>query len=194
MNRPAIKGTAFISAVTDLEELLRSGRLSRAELETRLRAEDLEILATKVLPGDWYPIDSYGRIIDMLGELEGGGGSYHVRRGRRAAERLLKSGIYRQLDRAIEQRAEKDSAALVGIMLTVGRTLYNFGSWEIVREESAGRRMRFEISDSAALPENARLTVQGFVEWTAENIIGGHVRVSSRRPRHDLVVVEIEIG
>jgi hypothetical protein len=194
MNRPAIKGTAFVSAVSDLEELLQAGRLSRAQLETRLRAEDLEILAGKVLPGDWYPIDAYGRIIDLLGEVEGGGPAYHVQRGRRAAERLLRSGIYRQLDRALEKRTEKDATSLVGIMLTVGRTLYNFGAWEVVRETKAVRTLRFEIRDAAALPENARLTVQGFVAWAAENIIGPGVRVDSRRPRLDTVVMEIDLG
>lgn len=194
MQRPAIKGTAFVSAVADLEELLQSGRLARAQMEARLRPEDLEILAGKVLPGDWYPIDSYGRILDLLGEIDGGGARYHVRRGRRAAERLLRSGIYRQLDRAIEKRTEKDGAALVGIMLTVGRTLYNFGSWEVIRDQSTSHKLRFEIRDVAALPENARLAIQGFVEWAVEHIVGGNTRVDSRRARLDVVVVDIDLA
>ena len=194
MNRPAIKGTAFVSAAGDLDELVQTGRLTRAQIEARLRPEDLEILAGKVLPGDWYPIDSYGRILDLLGEVDGGGPPYHVQRGRRAAERLLRNGIYRQLDRAIEKRAEQSGASVIGIMLTVGRSLYNFGSWELLRDQSTDRHLRFEIRDVAALPENARLTVQGFVEWAAENIVGSHARVESRRSRLDTVVVDIHLG
>lgn len=191
MDRPAIKGTAFISAVTDLEALIEAGRLDRDQLEARLRPEDLAILETKVLPGDWYPIDSYGRIIDLLGEVEGGGAAYHVQRGRRAAERLLKSGIYRQLDRAMERREEADRESLIGIMLTVGRTLYNFGSWELLRDQTTESRLRFELRQMAALPENARLTIQGFVEWAAQHITGAQSRVESRRVTPDRVEFDI---
>jgi hypothetical protein len=193
VERPSIKGTAFVSAVTDLQELLDSGRLRREQLELRLRREDLEILDSKILPGDWYPIDSYGRIIDLMGEVDGGGADYHLQRGRRAAERLLKSGIYRQLDRAVEQRAEKDRASLIGIMLTVGRTLYNFGSWEILRDQSSDRVLRFELRQMGALPENARITIQGFVEWAADHILDRRTRVDSRRAQGERILFDIHI-
>jgi hypothetical protein len=191
LERPSIKGTAFVSAVGDLQELLDTGRLTRAQLETRLRPEDVEILDSKILPGEWYPIDSYGRILDLLGDVCGGGAPYHLQRGRKAAERLLRSGIYRQLDRAIEQRSEKDKASLISIMLTVGRTLYNFGAWEILRDQTSDRVLRFELRQMAALPENARVTIQGFVEWAAENIVGGKIRVESRRMSADRILFDI---
>lgn len=193
MDRPSIKGTAFVSAVGDLQELLDKGRLSREQLETRLRPEDVEILDSKILPGDWYPIESYGRILDLLGEVAGGGVPYHVQRGRSAAERLLRSGIYRQLDKAIEQRSEKDKASLISIMLTVGRTLYNFGAWEILRDQATDQLLRFELRQMAALPENARVTIQGFVEWAAENIVGGRIRVESRRVTADRILFDIHM-
>lgn len=193
MDRPSIKGTAFVSATSDLHELLEAGRLTREQLETRLRPEDVEILDSKILPGDWYPIDSYGRILDLLGEVSGGGAQYHVERGRKAAERLLRSGIYRQLDKAIERRSEKDKASLISIMLTVGRTLYNFGAWELVRDGSSDNLLRFELQQMAALPENARITIQGFVEWATENIAGGRTRVESRRISADRIVFDIHL-
>jgi hypothetical protein len=193
LERPSIKGTAFISAVTDLREMMDSGRLRREQLEVRLRPEDVEIIDSKILPGDWYPIDSYGRILDLLGEVDGGGAAFHIRRGRRTAERLLKSGIYRQLDRAVEKREEKDRASLIAIMLTVGRTLYNFGSWEILREQSSDRVLRFELRQMGALPENARITIQGFVEWAAEHILQRRTRVESRRAHGDRILFDIHI-
>ena len=193
MERPSIKGTAFVSAVGDLQELLDSGRLSREQLETRLRPEDVEIIDSKILPGDWYPIDSYGRILDLLGDVCGGGPSYHVQRGRKAAERLLRSGIYRQLDRAIEQRSAKDQQSRIETMLTVGRTLYNFGAWEPLRDQSTDRLLRFELRQMAALPENARLTIQGFVAWAAEHISGGRSRVESRRTSADRILFDIHM-
>lgn len=94
-DRPSIKGTGFGSAVADVEAALESGQLTAARLEERLQPEDLKLLEGKVLPGDWYSIESYGRILDLLCDAVGGGlPTYHVMRGRRAAERLMSSGIY----------------------------------------------------------------------------------------------------
>jgi hypothetical protein len=191
VERPAIKGTAFLSAVSDLQTLIEAGAVRREQVEARLESEDLAILDAKILPGDWYPIDCYGRILELLGEIEGGGPAYHVQRGRRAAERLLQSGIYRQLDRAMEKREEKDKSSLIAIMLTVGRSLYNFGAWELLPDRSEGDRLCFELRQVEALPENARLTIQGFVEWAAQHIASPRSRVESRRVAPDRIQFDI---
>jgi hypothetical protein len=78
-------------------------------------------------------------------------------------------------------------------MLTVGRTLYNFGAWELVRDTSR-RRLRFELRQMEALPENARITIGGFVEWAAEHIVGKQVRVESKRTTPDRIVFDILLG
>jgi hypothetical protein len=78
-------------------------------------------------------------------------------------------------------------------MLTVGRTLYNFGAWEILRDQTSDRVLRFELRQMAALPENARVTIQGFVEWAAENIVGGKIRVESRRTSADRILFDIHM-
>src|SRR5262245_53084124 len=97
---PSIKGSAFLSVVEDLKGLVASGRIRRPELEIRLRASDLRILDDKVLPGLWYPLDTYRRLTEILLEIEGGGKpEYVVRRGARAAERLFAAGLYLQLER-----------------------------------------------------------------------------------------------
>jgi hypothetical protein len=194
VSTPSIKGTAFASAVADLQDFLDRGRITREQVEVRLRKEDVEIIDGKILPGDWYPIESYGRILELLGSVAGGGPAYHLQRGRRTAERLFGSGIYKQFDRATEKRGQRDSSELVSIMLTVGRTLYNFGSWEVVQDASARRRTRFELREMEALPENARITIQGFVEWAAEHIVGGAVRVESRRTQQGRIQFDIVIG
>jgi hypothetical protein len=193
---PSIKGTAFASAVADLQEMIDRGRLTREQVEVRLKREDLDIIDAKILPSDWYPIASYGRILEVLGSAAGGGPAYHLQRGRRTAERLFGSGIYKQFERATEQRREKeaDVASVVSIMLTVGRTLYNFGSWEVQRDRAPRGGMRFELRQMEALPENARLTIQGFVEWAAEHITGGAVRVESKRTHPDRIQFDLILG
>ena len=45
----------------------------------------------------------------------------------------------------------------------------------------------------AALPENARLTIEGFVEWAAEHISGGRTRVESRRTSADRILFDIHM-
>jgi hypothetical protein len=78
-------------------------------------------------------------------------------------------------------------------MLTVGRTLYNFGSWEILRDQSSDRVLRFELRQMGALPENARITIQGFVEWAADHILDRRTRVDSRRAQGERILFDIHI-
>lgn len=184
MQRPAVKGTALESAATDLRDLLDRGVLEREAVEARLELEDLRALDRKILPSDWYPIETYARILDLLGEVEGGGRpEYHVERGRRAAERLLRSGIYRQLDRAERMHGRFPPGAVVGVLLTVGRALFSFGEWRVLSESR--EEVRYEIADAAAFPEAARYTIQGFTEWAAHHVVGADARVTSRRPAAD---------
>ena len=192
MTTPSIKGTAFASAVTDLQEFLDKGRLTREQLEARLRPEDVEIVDWKILPGDWYPIESYGRILELLGSVAGGGPAYHLQRGRRTAERLFGSGIYKQLDRAIgaARRAGLVRARSRSCSPSAARSTTS-ARWEIVHDPASRRRLRFELRQMEALPENARITIQGFVEWAAEHIVGGAVRVESRRTHPDRIQFDI---
>lgn len=184
MQRPGVKGTALDSALTDLRAALDAGRIDEGELEARLELEDLRILDAKILPSAWYPVETYARILEALGELEGGGrAEYHVERGRRAAERLLRSGIYRQLERA-ERMVERCSPrAVVSVLLTVGRALFSFGTWRVVSEND--REVRYEIAGAAAFPEPARYTIQGFTDWAARSVSRRIERVTSHRPAPD---------
>lgn len=192
VERPAVKGTALESAATDLRGLVEGGHLSREALEARLELEDLRILDGKLLPSEWYPIETYARILDLLSEVEGEGRpEYHVERGRRAAERLLRSGIYRQLDRAERMVDHFSHGAVVSILLTVGRALFNFGDWRVVSDEE--REVRYEIAEADAFPEAARHTIQGFTEWAARHLVGANARVASHRPAPDRVEFRIEI-
>lgn len=190
---PSIKGTAFESAAADLAALVESGRLSRSELETRLRAEDLEVLDEKILPGLWYPMATYSRVLELLGEIEGRGRTeYFVERGARAAERLLGSGIYRQADRAesMKERGGTDWREPVGkLMLTVGQTLYNFMRWSYQQSPGKDTGFTIELSEATDLPDPARYTVQGFIEFAARKIVEDPgLTVTSLRPSPDRVI------
>lgn len=192
MDRPAVKGTALESALTDLRSLLESGALSREALEARLELDDLRILDAKLLPSAWYPIETYGRILELLGAVEGEGRpEYHIERGRRAAQRLLQSGIYRQLESAERMAYRYSHGAVVSILLTVGRALFSFGEWRVVSEEE--HEVCYEIAGAEAFPELARYTIQGFTEWAARQVAGEGARVTSRRPAPDRVEFRIRV-
>ena len=93
-----VKGTAIASVVEDLNRLLQEGKISREELEARLEADDPEVLEQKIVPALWYPMETYGRFVEILFDREGGRRTeYLVERGRRAAQRIRATGLYSQL-------------------------------------------------------------------------------------------------
>jgi len=117
----AIKGTALESVIDDVNRLIDEGRFSRDDLEIWLLAPDLELLDRKINSAGWYPVDSYGRLSDLLMEHEGQGQSeYLVERGRRAAERLKASGIYSQLSADRERWGDR----LGAIMASIGPAMF----------------------------------------------------------------------
>src|SRR5690606_2118166 len=93
-----VKGSAIESVVADVNRLVEEGRLAREALAARLPAEDLQLLETKIVPALWYSYGSYGRLMELLFEIEGRRSTeYLVERGRRAGERVRAMGIYAQL-------------------------------------------------------------------------------------------------
>ena len=189
---PSIKGTGFGSAVADVEAALENGKLTAARLEERLQPEDLKLLEGKVLPGDWYPIESYGRLLDVLCDAVGGGSpAYHVSRGRLAAERLTSSGIYRQLDKAQSLKDNpnagwRDDAGRV--MLTMSGALFNFMEWKFELDPDRDGEFTVTLTGAEAFPEAGRHTIQGVIEYATEAITGGTARAESARPEPGRIV------
>ena len=195
MTVPSIKGSAFQSVVDDLNALIASGRLARQELEARLEAPDLRILDDKVLPGVWYPLDSYRRLSDLLLQVEGRGQpDYIVRRGARAAERLFAAGLYLQLERGEQigaqkrQRGEGWTEREGNLVASLAGAIFNVSRWRFVVDPSDPTLHRIEVSEAADLPEVSRLASQGFLEYTVSRLAGAPVRVGSTRIGLDRIV------
>jgi hypothetical protein len=196
--RPSIKGTGFGSAVADVQTALEQGQLTNDQLEAALEAEDLRLLEAKVLPGDWYSIATYGRILDLLCCAVGEGSSrYHVMRGRRAAERLTSSGIYRQLDTAqrLNDGTQTDwQEGAARVMLTMTGALFNFMQWKYARDPERTGAFSITVTGADAFPEAGRLTIQGVIEYATEAIVGGSVLVESTRPEPGRIVFRVATG
>jgi hypothetical protein len=175
----AVKGSAIASVVEDVNRLVADGRLRRLELEVRLQAEDIEVLDAKILPSNWYPLATYGRLTEVLLDVEGKGSTeYLVERGRRAAERLKAAGLYAQLSVDRDRWGER-----VGqMMMPLGPTIYRDTVWR-VRQEETGEAIHFEITTEVpdSFPDLCRHQTQGFIEYAATQVAGRPVKVVSAR-------------
>jgi len=182
---PSIKATGFQSAADDLKKLVDAGRISRAEVEARLRVEDLRFLDKQLAATTWVPIDTYARLVQILIEVEANGPAeaYLHARGVRAAQRLHRAGLYRQFDAKTETWGNR-----VGkIVTTMSLVLYNFTKWTF---EAGTQRGLFllTVDEATEFPEVARFTTQGFIEYASRTVSGGNEVVTSERARKDQIV------
>lgn len=174
-----VKGTAISSVIEDVNRLLAERRVTRTELEVRLDRADLELLEQKVLPSNWYPLESYGRLSRVLLEIEGGGAiEYLVERGRRAAERLRAAGLYAQLSIDRDRWGER----LGQMMIPLGPALYRDTVWRIDHREVGGAiHFDIEVEVQPEFPDLCRHQTQGFIEHAATHAAGRPIEVSSKR-------------
>jgi len=189
MEQACIKGSGFESAVEDVKRLLERGRLDRDQLEVRLEAEDLAYLEDKILPSSWYPLASYDRFIRILLDLEGRGDpEYLVERGRRAADRLYRAGLYRQLEATVERWGER----LGPLMASLGEAMFRGTRWkvEVYPDRPEGHAFHVDVDVTADFPDCARHTAAGFMEFLGSHASGVSQRVTSTRPSRTRVTYD----
>lgn len=183
----SIKGMALQSVTEDVHRLRMAGRITPADLVVRLKEEDQAVLEELTSPSLWYPIGTYGRLLDLLCDVDGGGDeSYLVERGARAAERLMQVGPYRHVLQSAERWG--DRAGQMMIQLSAG--FYDFTHWTL-RDEDDGERYVLEVTEAADFPDSARRTAQGFVQVLFARMGGKPVTVRSRRPSPDRFLYEV---
>jgi len=182
---PSIKGTVFQTVVDDVKALIQRKVVSREALDARLQAADLRILDSKIEGARWYPIDSYGRMIELLRDVEGRSDprQYLLQRGMRAANRLIELGLYRQ----IEKHAGQPLAKVGDAMITLSTNLYNFTIWRFVADPD-GKTHRLEVSEATAFPEVSRIVVEGFIDAITTRGMKIKARVASARRSPDQIV------
>jgi len=186
MVTPSIKATGFQSAADDLNKLVEAGKISREEVEARLRKEDFRFLDKQLAATTWVPIDVYKRVVDILVEIEAGGmrpEAYLHNRGVRAAQRLHKAGIYRQFEASSETWGKR----VGNIATTMATVLYNFTKWSFELTDERGG-FAITVDEATDFPDVARYTAQGYIEYTSRTVAGSNVRVTSERPLPSRVV------
>lgn len=188
MAKPGIKGSVFMGIVDEVRALRDGGRVSAATLEARLGKEGVGYLGDSILPAIWYPIETYGKMRELLRDIEGGGkDEYTMRSAAATARRLVESGLYQQLDylkRWEELEPSGDPAqdarrrrelfrTQVGMVSMMYEQLYNFGIRKLVDDPSFPDRFQLEYWDGGVLPPSCRFAVVGFwnevsLSWSAE--------------------------
>jgi len=189
---PSIKATGFQGAADDLARLVAEGRISGAELAKRLQPPDVAYLDKQLAASSWVPIATYVRVAAVLVELEGRGDAqaYFRARGRKAAERLHKAGVYKQFDASVDTWGKRAGA----IATTMGAVLYNFTKWSF---EALPDRGGFEIRIDGAreFPDVLRWVGEGFIEYTSRHQSGKRkIQVTSARPSPDRVVYTVQVA
>jgi len=157
----------------------------------------MEILDRAVQLTQWYDIRSYQRLVELLRDVEGGGHNEYLRqRGTQAAERLLKAGLYQQMEylnrtqagRAIDP---KERFLAFGrdlrLLTTLSASLLNFSHWQVQPDPEWADRYRIEISGATAYPEVLVWQTEGLINRMATQH-GEPDLWSWERVRPDLVV------
>ena len=119
--------------------------------------------------------------------------AYLRRRGRAAAERILKMGLYSHLEAATRaaERAPNRWVEQVGrVMITLSNAMFSFSKWEFAPVDDPRLLFRLLVREAASLPEETRVLLQGFIEALFHPFTDDPVHVSSRRPSADVIFFE----
>ena len=177
MAGPGIKGSVFAAIVGHVRELRDAGKIDPGELELRLGREGVALLDAKIQGASWYSIEVYGRIRELLRDVEGGGrDQYTIDGGAASARRMIESGLYQQLeylkrwkewvpsgDPAVDQEARAQLfRQQLSLVSTIHESLFNFGSAKIAVVPDFPNRFQLEYWDNGVMPRICRLAVLGF--------------------------------
>ena len=167
MTVPSIKGSIFARSAEDVSKLVSSGKLSQAELRRMLPEGDLAVLAQPIAATSWYDVQVYGRLLDLLRAVEGGGENEYLRqRGVRSAEALMQAGLYQQMEylKRTEVAQKTDAQARfvafgrdLRLLTSLHASILNFSKQTAKVDPDRPGHYMIETTNAAAMPESAVL-------------------------------------
>jgi len=207
MAEPSIKGSIFKGAIDDLARLQQEGRLPEAKVDAYLAAEDLAFLEGEISPAVWYPIESYARLMQLLGDVEGAGkDAYFVERGRGSARRLMETGFYQQLSflsrwgEAPETNGSDHSSVVAAfarnlrMVVSLASAIYNVGKWTVEPDPEHAGRVMIAVREATAYSEPMRLAIEGFLKECCRSAREDLTRlIVSERPAPDLILLRMTL-
>ena len=186
---PSVKGSVVVGSVSSLRSLKRAGKVTAEALAARLGKAALGLLAEKIEVGRWYPMATFGELVDFEWELTDRDADYAREAGARSADRMFEAGLYQQLDYAGRVERAKSSSELVRqskLITTVTGALYSFLT-TAVRIAESGDRLEIVYGNAATFREMLRFSTEGFMNRVNERQ-GSSRRWTSARTRPDEIV------
>lgn len=176
MTGPAIKGSGIESLVTDLARYLEEEDANPEEIEARLDGDDVALLREKVTASRWYPMEQYVRLSRALYDLAGGGASveaFQYERGVAAAERLMRAGIYSQLDDSNHEKTTEEARLHdLRLRVTMIGAMLNYGTAHVEFDPDETGLIRIEVREARDIPDLLAYTIAGFIGRCGEQIRG----------------------
>ena len=187
-----VKGTALESVVEDINRLVEDGTIAFDELEALMTHQDLSVLESKIQAALWYPLASFGRMTALLLEREGRGDvAYLAARGRKAAERIVASGVYDQLSASV---IETYGDRVGKVMVTLGPAMYRDSEWthEQIPGPDGGERAGFRVTMKLPVefPDVCIHSTRGFIAYLTERTMDVPYVVTSDQPAPGTIVFE----
>jgi hypothetical protein len=181
---PSIKGSVVRVTVEELRDLVRVGTLREDAVRAALGPEAAELaLDRTVSVSAWIPVRLYDAILRHLIRTVGRGHmEYMVEGGRRTARALAEQGMYAQLERRSDGRADP---TVVRLIVTLSKAIYNFTRWEL--GSFADGAFEIVISEAGDYPDTLMWRNVGFVEVATSQATGEPWSVGCERPTRDCI-------
>jgi hypothetical protein len=183
--KPSVKGSLVAVAIEQARKLLEEGELSQAELEAKLRPEDLATFEEPTNISKWYDLEFYKRLAELRLDADGGPpDEYFRKQGFARGRKLIEAGLYQQMEYAERSQVAgaRDPQARfeaygrdLKLFVTLSAAILNFSRWSVARDPDHDDRYRIEVREAAAFPD--------FLGWGSEGLINA---MASSHGLHDL--------
>jgi hypothetical protein len=197
MSVPSMKGSMIVTVAEDARKLVQREAISKKELERRLDPAALALLERPIAPALWYDIDAVTQLVLLLWDMEGDRNpEYLLKRGADVMERLLRSGLYPQLEYLkrldLQKHSDRDARLRafdrdLRLINTLSASAFNFSHWISRPDPEREGCFLIEITEAEALPETTCWATQGFLNRIMKEM-GTTARWQWKQPRPDHIV------
>jgi hypothetical protein len=168
-----VKGTLLQGVVAGMRALCAEDESARSAADSRLSREARRLVDEEIIGVRWYPVESYGELVDLFWELAGHRDPAFMREAGRAGGRaMIESGIYRSyVETSRRPTGDPVERAIRGARVAVGitRMLYDFVEVDVSYDEDRDV-LELTYRGVSPLPDALLLGTQGFLDAFAAEV------------------------
>jgi hypothetical protein len=183
---PSIKGFAMLPAARRVSELRGARRIDDVAWG-RLEDADRELVDKLPSLTIWYPIACQGRLLRLVRDAHGGTDQSLLDFAHQTAGEVMRAPALRVLLRGASLLQSRLGPTLVR-MAGFG---FSFGTWRFEGDDLTD----FQViaQGVAAMPDEVRINIQGFIDHVASQLAEQRVRCRSTRPEAERIVFEARV-